>query len=78
MLYTPYYPLPNEFYLNSGPRASVEPTVPPATSNPIIAALQACASTPTQFYQAADSTSINAALAQMLTSATASPGRITY
>ena len=78
VLYTPYYPLPNEFYLNNGPRGSVEPTVPPATSNPIIAALQACASTPTQFYQAADSTSINAALTQMLTSATASPGRITY
>ncbi len=78
VLYTPYYPLPNEFYLNNGPRGSVEPTVPPATTNPIIAALQACASTPTQFYQAADSTSINAALAEMLQSATASPGRITY
>ena len=77
VLYTPYYPLPNPFYLNSGPRGSVEPTVPPATTNPVIAALQACASSPTQYYSASDNDDVNTALQTAVQTALASPGRIT-
>ena len=77
VLYTPYYPLPNPFYLNNGPRNYVEPTVPPATSNPVIAGLQACASQPTQYYQANNAAEVNAALQLAVQTALASPGRIT-
>jgi len=77
VLYTPYYPLPNPFYLDSGPRTYVEPTVPPAATNPVIAALKACATTPSQFYQAKDTASINTALSLMVQSALASPGGFT-
>jgi Flp pilus assembly protein TadG len=73
VLYTPYYPLPNPFYLGND-IGYVEPTVPPATTNPVIAALQACATTPSQFYQASDTADINNALSLMVQSAIASPG----
>jgi hypothetical protein len=73
VLYTPYYPLPNPFYLDNA-KSYVEPTVPPATTNPVIAALQACATTPSQFYQASDTADINNALSLMVQSAIASPG----
>ena len=55
----------------------MEPTVPPATSNPVIAGLQACASTPTQYYQASNTADVNAALQLAVQTALASPGRIT-
>ena len=79
VLYTPYYPLPNPFYLSNGnntARMAVEPTVPPALSNPVIAALQACASNASQYYQASDSASIGTALQKMLLSALNTSGRI--
>ncbi len=77
VLYTPYYPLPNPFYLYNGAKSYVEPTVPPATTNPAIAALKACASSAQTFYQASDSADINTQLANAVQSALASGGRIT-
>jgi hypothetical protein len=75
VLYTPYYPLPNPFYLNNAKNA-VEPTVPPAASNPVVAALQACATKPTQFYEASSPTDITNAMLAMLASALNTPARI--
>ena len=80
VLYTPYYPLANPFYLRTDPYGAinyVEPTVPPATTNPMVAALKACASSPNQFYEASDSADINTALQSAVQSALASPGRLT-
>jgi hypothetical protein len=67
VLYTPYLPLPNPYYL-SNDRQYAEPTVPGGTS-PILAALQACASSPANFFQASDPAAINAAMQQMLKAA---------
>ncbi len=76
VLYTPYYPLPNPFYLNQGARTYVEPTVPPASSNPDVAALQACATKPSQFYVASSAGDIQTAMLAMLASALNTPARI--
>ncbi len=79
VLYTPYYPLPNGFYLRSpAPNNARIPVEAPLTdtTNSIAAALKACASAPGQYYQASDSTEITTALQAMLASALAAPGRI--
>ncbi len=77
VLYTPYYPLPNPFYLNNGARLAVEaPITNPSLS--IAAALKACASQPSYYYQASSVADINSAMQQMLASALNSPGRITH
>ena len=76
VLYTPYYPLPNPFYLNNGARAAVEQPVTSPTS--VAAALQACASDPSYYYQASSAADINTAMQKMLASALNSPGRITH
>jgi Flp pilus assembly protein TadG len=71
VLYIQYLPLPNPWYLNSGPRDAAEP----AGSSPIEQALKACAS-PGQYYSATSQGSdINNALQQMLKAALNSPGR---
>lgn len=78
VLYTPYYPLPNPFYLTqSNSRAAVEAPITNASLS-IAAGLQACASSPSQYYQASSTADINTALQNMLASALNSPGRLTY
>ncbi len=74
VLYTPYLPLPNPWYI-SNDKQYAEPAVPGGTS-PILAALQACASSPANFFQASDPSAINAAMQQMLASALNSPARV--
>jgi len=71
VLYTPYLPLPNPFYLGN-----VDPYLTPPATAAVIQALQACASSPATFFQASDPTAINTAMQQMLQSALNSPGRI--
>ena len=76
VLYTPYYALPNPFYLSqSNSRAAVEAPIT-NTSLSIAAGLQACASNTSQYYQATDAADINTALQAMLLSALSTPGRI--
>ena len=78
VLYTPYTPLPNPFYLNgSNSRASVEAPIT-NTGLSVAAGLQACASSVSQYYQASSVTDINTALQNMLASALNTPGRLTY
>lgn len=74
VLYTPYYPLPNNFYLNSGPRSYVEPSYP--SSNAVTQSLAACASSPQQFLVASDLTDLNTALNTFIEIALQSPARI--
>jgi Flp pilus assembly protein TadG len=71
VLYTEYYPLPNEFYLGN-----IKSYAEPTANSQITAALQSCASYPSTFFQASDSASINAAMQQMLKIALSSPGRL--
>ena len=76
VLYTPYYPLPNPFYLSgSNSRAAVEAPIT-NTSLSVAAGLQACATTPQQYYSASSLADIDAALQAMLASALNSPGRL--
>ena len=78
VLYTPYTPLPNPFYLwQSNSRASVEAPITDAGLS-VAAGLQACASSVSQYYQASSVTDINNALQNMLASALNTPGRLTY
>lgn len=74
VLYTPYYALPNPFYLYDGARVAVEQPV----SNPasVAAGLQACASNPSYYYQASSKHDIDTAMAAMLASALNTPGRL--
>ena len=78
VLYTPYTPLANVFYLTTpGVIGAVEPATP---DPPAVLALKACASstngTP-NYYQASSAADINTALQTMLQQALNSPGRIT-
>ena len=68
VLYTEYFPIPTNPYYN----AFIAPI-----SSAIQSTLQACAS-PSYFYYATDATSIQTALNQMLTVATASQGRFIH
>ncbi len=76
VLYTPYYPLPNPFYLNNGARKAVEKPASDPTS--VSAGLQACASNPNYYYQASSKHDIDAAMAAMLASALNTPGRLAH
>ncbi len=71
VLYTPFLPLPNPYYLNTD-KQYAEPTA----NSPILAALRACARYPANFFQASDPVAINTAMQTMLASALNSPGRI--
>ena len=71
VLYTPYLPLPNPFYLSSD-KQYVEPT----QSSPALAALQACARYPANFFQASDPVAILAAMQTMLAQALNSSARV--
>ena len=71
VLYTPYLPLPNPFYLDN-----VKQYAEPLASSPNVAALKACARKPAHFFQASDPDAINTAMQNMLATALLSPGRI--
>lgn len=71
VLYTVYYPLPNEYYLQN-----IKQFAEPTNTSSIVTALQSCASYPSTFFQASDSASINAAMQEMLRIALTSPGRL--
>ena len=73
VLYTTYYPLPNDFYLNNAKTAVEQPATNTAS---VAAGLQACATAPQDYYQATSSTQITTALNTILASALAAPGRI--
>jgi Flp pilus assembly protein TadG len=74
VLYTPYLPLPNPYYLANN-RQYAEPATTSGTS-PILAALQACASSKANFFQASDPVAIKAAMQLMLKSALNLPARV--
>ena len=74
VLYTPYLPLPNPYYLTNE-KQHAEPTAPGGTSV-ILAALKACASSSSNFFQASDPVAINTAMQQMLQSALNSASRV--
>ena len=74
VLYTPYLPLANPYYINTD-KQYVEPITLGGTSV-IINALQACASSSSTFFQASDPTAINTAMQKMLASAVNTAGRI--
>ena len=71
VLYTPYLPIPNPFYVSNDKQY-----VEPQATSPVMLALQACASSPANFFQASDPTAINTAMQKMLLAALNSPGRI--
>ena len=71
VLYTPYLPIPNPFYL-SNTKSYVEPQ---ATS-PVTLALQACASSPANYALASNAEAVNSTLQKMLLSALNSAARI--
>ena len=73
VLYTTYYPLPNDYYLNTTMAAAEQPATNTAS---VAAGLQACATAPQDYYQATSSNQITTALNTILASALASPGRI--
>ena len=72
VVYTPYYPLMNAFYIDN-----LKQYAEPATGSPVYNAMQACASTPEDFISAADATTLNNALQKFLKQALNSPARFT-
>jgi hypothetical protein len=71
VLYTDYYPLPNDYYLDN-----IKQYTEPYASSQVYNALLSCASAPSTFFEASDSSSINTAMQQMLKIALTSPGRL--
>ena len=72
VVYTPYYPLQNQFYIGTM-KGYAEPLV----GSPVYNAMQACASTPQDFISAADGPTLNAALQKFLKQALNAPARFT-
>jgi Flp pilus assembly protein TadG len=78
VLYTPYYSLMNPYYLNgTTPSAASIVQAAPTATNSIPYNLQQCASSPANYIEASDSTSIAAALQTFLRQALVSNARIT-
>ncbi len=79
VLYTSYIPIPVGTYVgNPYNPAGMTPIAEPTSNSTITAALQACASSPSDFLQvnATDSTSINTAMQTLLATALNSPTRV--
>ena len=71
VVYTPYYPVMNGYYIGT-----VKPKVEPTTNGPLAQALQACSSDPTNDYvSASDQNALSAALQKFLKSALTKPAR---
>jgi hypothetical protein len=71
VLYTPYLPVPNWFYLDN-----VKQYTEPLASSSVVTALQACASSSSDFIQASNPTDISNAMQAMLQSMLATPARV--
>ncbi len=74
VLYTKYFPLPNPYYL-ANDKAAVE-TVTASGLTSIEQAMQSCASSPADFYEATNSGDIQNSLQAMLAAALGSAGRL--
>jgi Flp pilus assembly protein TadG len=73
VVYTPYYPVMNGFYISN-----VKPYAEPMASGTLAASLQACASDPVNDYvSATDLTGLNNALQKFLKAALTQPARFT-
>jgi Flp pilus assembly protein TadG len=72
VVYTPYYPVMNSFYLNH-----IKPLVEPASASTVAENLQACASAPGDYLAATDGPGLDSALNYFLKSAINSPARFT-
>jgi hypothetical protein len=72
VVYTPYYPVMNGFYLQH-----IKPLVEPTGASTVSNSLQACASAPGDYLAASDGPSLNSALQFFLRSAINSPARFT-
>jgi Flp pilus assembly protein TadG len=70
VVYTPYYPLQNYFYLQS-----LTPIAEPTATSLLATSLQACASTPSDYIAASDANSLTTALEGFLKAALSSPAR---
>lgn len=79
VLYTPYLPLPVPSYLYNNPvyKNFAEPQIAGQDSQNV-AALKACARSPSNFFQASDPAAINSAMQTMLAAALNSPGRVSH
>jgi len=73
VLYTKYFPLPNPYYLQNDKMSAESVGGGPS---PIEAAMQACASTPKDFYEADNSNGIYTSLKKMLAAALGTAGRL--
>jgi hypothetical protein len=73
VLYTTYTPIPGNSYFNNNIANYVES---PPTPTSVAQSLTACASSPSQFYQASDSNGITQAMSTMLQAAAAQPARL--
>jgi hypothetical protein len=72
VVYTPYYPVMNYFYLDN-----IKAFVEPASTSPVASDLQACASSPGDYVSASDGTTLDNALQLFLRSAIKAPARFT-
>jgi hypothetical protein len=72
VVYTPYYSIPSYWYFTQA-----APSVEPIGNSAVTNALQACASSPTDYIAATDQASLTAALLTFLRSALVAPARFT-
>jgi len=78
VLYTPFYDLMNQYYLNgTTPSAASIVQAAPTATNSIPYNLQQCASSPSTYLEASDSASITSALQTFLTQAINTPAKFT-
>ena len=72
VVFTPYYAVMNGFYISN-----IKTYAEPYATGSLATALQACASSPSDYISAADSTDLDAALTKFLKSALTQPARFT-
>jgi Flp pilus assembly protein TadG len=72
VVYTPYYPVMNYFYLDT-----IKPFTEPTATSTVATSLQACASAPGDYVSASDGPTLDAALQLFLRSAIQAPARFT-
>ncbi len=72
VVFTPYYPVMNGFYVTN-----IKPIAEPLVGSQLYTAMQACASTPQDFISASDGATLTAALQTFLKQALNSPARFT-
>jgi Flp pilus assembly protein TadG len=72
VVYTPYYPVMNYYYLDT-----IKPFTEPMATSTVATSLQACASAPGDYVSASDGPTLDAALQLFLRSAIQAPARFT-